>query len=318
VPALVSIVAYIRSVLPGADKRLTLDSFGLTDTGQKRPHNEDQFLVATMQRSMVVSHTSLPHDDEGMVFLGAPRAHIMVVADGMGGKASGEVASSIAVDRIARYLCNMTPFVERDLHRDTVRGLREGLINAFEATDTSVRHAAKERSESMGTTLTLAYLLWPRLYLAHAGDSRCYLRRKARGQPPMFEQLTTDHTVAQDLADKGIEIDEASEMHHVLVNALGGTSTKGEADVYRVDLRFGDTLLLCTDGLTKHVPPDDIARVLDQPTSAEAMCRELVAMANEGGGHDNITVVVGRARLESRADREKKKRRPSLVTGKLS
>ena len=210
------VVVYILRVLPGADKRLTFDSFGLTHTGKKRPHNEDQFLVAAMQRSMVVSRTSLPHDDERMVFLGIPQAHILVVADGMGGKAHGEVASSIAVDSIARYLCNITPFVERDLHRDTVRGLREGLISAFEATDSSVRDAARERSESMGTTLTLAYLLWPRLYVAHAGDSRCYLRRKARGHEPLFEQLTTDHTVAQNLAAKGIEIDEASEMHHVL------------------------------------------------------------------------------------------------------
>ena len=311
------VVAYIRGVLPGADKRLTLDSFGLTHPGQKRPHNEDQFLVATMQRSMVVSHTSLPHDDERMVFLGIPRAHVLLVADGMGGKAHGEVASSVAVDSIARYLCNITPFIERGLHRDTVRGLREGLISAFEATDSSVRDAARERSESMGTTLTLAYLLWPRLYVAHAGDSRCYLRRKARGQEPVFEQLTIDHTVAQNLAAKGIEVDEASEMHHVLVKALGGTSEKGEADVYRVDLRFGDVLLLCTDGLTKHVPPGEIAATLDEGDSSEACCRELVGRANEAGGTDNITVVVGRARLESRSDREKKKRRPSLVTGKL-
>jgi protein phosphatase len=106
-------------------------------------------------------------------------------------------------------------------------------------------------------------------------------------------------------------------MHHVLVKALGGSSAKGEADVYRVDLRFGDILLLCTDGLTKHVSSDDIAAVLDSGESAETCCRELVQRANAAGGSDNVTVVVGRARLESRSDREKKQRRPSLVTGKL-
>jgi protein phosphatase len=252
-----------------------------------------------------------------MVFLGVPDAHILLVADGMGGKESGQVASTIAVQSIARYLCNITPFVESSLHRDTVKGLREGLLSAFEATDSNVRDAAQGPSKGMGTTLTLGYLLWPRLYIAHAGDSRCYLRRKNRGQEPSFEQLTVDHTVAQRLADKGIEVDEASEMHHVLVKALGGTSEKGEADVYRVDLRYGDVLLLCSDGLTKHVPPADIASVLDDNESAEACCRELVDRANAGGGTDNITVVVARARLESRRDRMEKRRRPSLVTGKL-
>jgi PPM family protein phosphatase len=299
------------------DSRLTLDSFGLTDPGRRRARNEDQFLVATMQRSMLVDHTSLPQKDDELVFLGNPDAHIFVVADGMGGKDAGEVASSIAVTSIAQYVCNIAPFIERRLQRDTVRGLREGLVSAFEASDSSVRDAAAERKQSMGTTLTLAYLMWPRLYVAHAGDSRCYLRRVNRKER-VFEQLTTDHTVAQRLADKGIDVDEASEMHHVLVNALGGSSAKDDPDVYRVDLRFGDTVLLCTDGLTKHVDAETIAEVLDSHDGAEAACRKLVDLANQGGGSDNITAVVVRARLESRTDRQKKQRRPSLVTGKLS
>jgi protein phosphatase len=142
----------------------------------------------------------------------------------------------------------------------------------------------------MGTTLTMAYVVWPRLYVVHAGDSRCYLLRY-----PHFRQITHDHTVAQKLVDAGeIEANDAetSQWSHVLWNVLGGDVEEIHPSVYRADLRLGDMLLLCTDGLTKHVLDETICEMLAESNSAERACHDLVAAANDAGGSDNVTVVV--------------------------
>ena len=274
------------------EQPITLDTFGATDVGKKRPQNEDQFLIATMTRAMVVERGSLP-TPEGQTYLGKPDGTLLVVADGMGGAAAGEVASSIAVATIAERLCNFSPFVvkKRKTEYATVRNLRHDLAAAIAAGETNIREAAGTgKRRGMGTTLTVAYLLWPRLYVAHVGDSRCYLHRAGK-----LEQLTQDHTIAQQLADRGMEVDDASRLHNVLWNALGGRSGRqGEPDVVRADLTPGDTVLLCSDGLTKHVSNADIADVLDHHSSAQRCCTELIAMANRAGGTDNITVVISR------------------------
>lgn len=268
-----------------------LDTYGLTDRGKKRSKNEDQFLVATMKRAMEVEQTSLPTPD-GPVLLGKPDATLLVVADGMGGGAAGEVASSLAVQAIAQRLCSFTPFVvkRRTSPLGTVRNLRKDLLAALAEGESSIMEAAAETggARSMGTTLTLVYLLWPRLYVAHVGDSRCYLLRAGEVQ-----QLTEDHTVAQQLVERGVEVDDASYLHHTLWNALGGES-KSQPELCRVDLLQGDVVLLCSDGLTKHVSNAEIAAVLEAERDAEASCRRLVGMANDRGGKDNITVVVAR------------------------
>jgi protein phosphatase len=142
----------------------------------------------------------------------------------------------------------------------------------------------------MATMLTAAYLLWPRLYVVHAGDSRCYLCRSGQ-----LYQLTEDHTMAQKLVARGLEVEDASHLHHMLWNALGGKSgTPSAPEVCRADLLERDAVLLCSDGLTKHVERTDIADVLSRGQSAERCCKELLAMANEAGGKDNITIVVAR------------------------
>jgi protein phosphatase len=146
----------------------------------------------------------------------------------------------------------------------------------------------------MGTTLTLAYLLWPRLYVVHAGDSRCYLLRNAR-----LHQITRDHTVAQRLVDQGIlpaEEAEESRWSHVLWNCIGGGAQEMKPDVYKATLRLGDTLLLCTDGLSRCVPEKQIQQILESDRPAEETCKRLIATANAEGGPDNITVVVARFR----------------------
>ncbi len=294
---------------PLGGTKLTFDTFGLSDRGRRREVNEDQFLVAPLQRSMLVTHTSLPKSEDGLFFLGTPDALLMMVADGMGGKASGEVASQIAVDAIARYMCNFTPFLANK--RGAVRGLRREMRSALVEGDAAIKDASAGGDASMGTTLTLAYVVWPQLYVAHAGDSRCYRWRQGR-----LEQLTTDHTVAVKLAEQGVEVGEASAMHDMLWNALGGSS-ESDPEVHRAELEVDDAILLCSDGLTKHVGDDDISAALAAHAGAEAACRALLAQANDDGGSDNITVVIARARMETDAERSEKKRRPSLFRGKL-
>ena len=146
----------------------------------------------------------------------------------------------------------------------------------------------------MGTTLTMAYVVWPRLYVVHAGDSRCYLFRGGR-----LEQITTDHTMAQQLVERGVltpEEAQESRLSHVLWNCLGGNSHELQPEVHKAGLTLGDTLLLCTDGLTGPLRDQDLIETLQHDLPAQETCQRLVSAANSAGGPDNITVVVARFR----------------------
>jgi serine/threonine protein phosphatase PrpC len=140
--------------------------------------------------------------------------------------------------------------------------------------------------------MTMAYVVWPRAFVVHAGDSRCYLLRDKR-----LEQVTVDHTLAQMLAADGrLSRDEAktSPMSHVLWNVIGGRSSDLTVDVYKLTLMVGDNLLLCTDGLFNMASDEQVQRILCSATTSEDACRTLVELANENGGKDNVTVIVSR------------------------
>ena len=274
---------------------------GLSHPGMQRKENEDQFLVATVQRSLTVAQTSLGADVVRWL-PGTTTGTILLVADGMGGAAQGGLASTIAVKAIVEYMCNAMPaagpseVAQSRLQRKTVPGLRVGLASALEQADADLRRAASAappsaRGQQMGTTATLAYFLWPDLYVAHAGDSRGYLLRQGE-----LHQLTTDHTYADHYRSKGgPELDPDSPWHHMLWNALGGVRNSVlKPEIDRVPLEPWDTVLLCTDGLSKHVPDATIASVLTQQPDINACCQHLVALANQAGGTDNVTVVVAR------------------------
>jgi protein phosphatase len=271
-----------------------MDCHGLTDRGQVRPSNEDQFLVADLSRSMLIHQTSLNLDDHTRLF-GGSQGHLLLVADGMGGHAAGERASSLAVDNMTRYVLHTMPwfFGLREDHEDD---LREQLVTALERCQERIEQEAAALAERrrMGTTLTMAYLLWPRLYVVHAGDSRCYVLRGGK-----LQQVTTDHTMAQRMVETGVLTAEKavqSPLGHVLWNCVGGGTRELYAEVRKVMLALGDTLLLCTDGLTTCVKDDKIAEVLGAGQSAEETGRRLVAAANAAGAPDNVTVVVAHFR----------------------
>jgi PPM family protein phosphatase len=274
-----------------------MDCYGLTDVGRVREVNEDQFLIADLNKSMLIHQTSLSLEDHTCLF-GGSQGHLLLVADGMGGHAAGQRASTLAVQTLTHYLLNTMPWFFR-LQQAGEADLEGELKTALEACQKSIQAEAAVRVEErgMGTTLTMAYIVWPRLYVVHVGDSRCYLMRDAR-----LEQITRDQTMAQQLVDQGVltpEKAQESRWSHVLWNCIGGGSDELRPEVYKATLRMGDTLLLCTDGLTNRLPEDQLVRLLQEGGRAEATCRRLVEAANEAGGNDNITVVLARF-LEAR------------------
>ena len=271
-----------------------VDCHGLTDIGKEREVNEDQFMIADLSKSILIHQTSLTMDD-GSRWFGGSQGSLMLVADGMGGHAGGERASTLAVDRVVLYVLNTMPWFFR-LEQQAETELKDELTAALETCQESIQaeSEASPKRAGMGTTLTMAYTLWPRFYVVHVGDSRCYVLRKSR-----LKQITTDHTLAQEMVDRGAlrpAQAEESPLSSVLWNTIGGKSTELTTDVYKGELQVGDTMLLCTDGLTRHVTDDEITKVLRKAKSAEEACRTLVNAANEGGGSDNITVVAARYR----------------------
>src|SRR3954452_16650592 len=147
---------------------------------------------------MLIHQTSLSHEDHSRLFSDT-QGKVFLVADGMGGESAGEVASALAVETATRYLLNTMPWFFRLGGQAETDSLNGELRAALEACQRSVEQAATTPGRSrMGTTLTMAYLYWPRLYVVHAGDSRCYLLRGGR-----LEQITKDHTVAQRMVDEG-------------------------------------------------------------------------------------------------------------------
>ena len=269
-----------------------VDAAGLTDVGRVRETNEDAYLIATLQRSLMV-HDASPAA-RGW-FAGEPAGTLLVVADGMGGQGGGDVASRVAVNAVSSYLLNCMPWVASsavDDGRGSLPGVRDELSSALVAGDTTVKTAGVQSgAPHMGTTLTMALIVWPVLYVAHVGDTRCYLQRAGK-----LRLLTTDHTMAQQVAEVSHQaLDPTSHLHHILWNALGATEDLPKPEIKRLELLPGDALVLCSDGLTKHVSDDEIARTLVEVSTPAACCQRLVARANAEGGTDNVTVVIGRA-----------------------
>jgi protein phosphatase len=268
-------------------------AYGATHVGRQRDRNEDAFFVGKLQRTMFVERTNLFGEPPAW-FTGAGEGWLLMVADGMGGQGSGDLASRTALTAVLDYLCNGMPWAVSN-PRDaaaSLPGVREQLVEAVSVGESNVRQAATrpDASPRMGTTLTFAYVLWPHLYLAHVGDSRCYLLRGGQ-----LTRLTTDHTVAERLAGQGVSgIDDASPWRHVLWNALGGDQAQAQPEIARIELAEGDQLLLCSDGLTGHIDDRSLLEHLGSASSVEESCDRLIAAANAAGGSDNITVIVAR------------------------
>jgi serine/threonine protein phosphatase PrpC len=281
---------------PRPRKEPALDAAGLTHPGQHRDKNEDSYLIATLQRSMLV-HDASP-SARGW-FAGDSAGTMLIVADGMGGQGGGDVASRVAVDAVVNHLLNCMPWLTRrsaksaSTARASLPGVREQLSTALVEGDSTVRHAGVQTGvPQMGTTLTMALVLGSAAYIAHVGDSRGYVLHHGE-----LRRLTRDHTLAQRLADEAAEtVGPESTLHHILWNALGATPDLPQPEIQKLALDPGDVLLLCSDGLTRHVSDPQIETILRAPVPARERCAMLVESANSGGGLDNITAVVAQTR----------------------
>jgi PPM family protein phosphatase len=264
-----------------------LDFFGLTHPGLVRRDNQDHYLVSTLHKTARVRSTSLPNPE--LFELPSQRlASFGMVADGVGGNHGGETASRAAVESIAEYVKEtMNAFYSADESDE------HAFFSALQGAADFCHRSVLERARTSGqptaaTTLTLFVAVWPTLYILHVGDSRLYRFRDGE-----LQQLTHDQTMAQHLVDVGAMPKDAaarSPLAHVLTSAMGGT--EATPDVSRADLKWGDALLLCTDGLTKHVSHEQMTERMRSMTSAEQVVRALVDDALAGGGTDNVTVLV--------------------------
>ena len=273
-----------------------LDLFGVTHPGKVRAENQDHFLVGTVHPQVQVHGTSLENVNR-LPLRGQRLATVLLVADGVGGQAAGSEASRLAAEAVTAYVSSTLRCYHAAGATDDklfLDALRAAAVNAHETV--SVESAIRGDIR-MATTLTFGIVVWPWLYVLQVGDSRAYFCCNG-----VLRQITRDQTMAQDLVDQGVlPADRVanSPYTHVLSSAIGGSSAVPV--VTRIDVR-GDqpVVLLCSDGLTKHVSDVEIEQHILGLESSEQLCRALLELALERGGADNITIVVGRVRTSPR------------------
>jgi serine/threonine protein phosphatase PrpC len=281
-----------REALTLVFENARVDVAGATDVGKARQKNEDQYLIAGLRRVVEIEATSIPIEDRRGFTRGAS-ALLLLVADGVGGGKGGEEASRWTIDTIARYVAGSS-LLFSNLDKEAQRALLQDLTLSVQWSHAAVRNQAAGRTslEGMATTLTMVLVLWPRAYVVQIGDSRCYHLRA-----PTLTQVTRDQTIAQEMVDRGVippDAAERSPLSHVLSHAVGNKESDIWPAISSLDLEVGDTLLLCTDGLTKHVADAQIAELMVKAQSAKEVCSSLIDAALRDGGSDNVTVVVTR------------------------
>jgi protein phosphatase len=266
-----------------------VDVSGLSHPGKVRAHNEDHFIVMRLGRYLETVLTTLP---AGEVPERADEAgYALVVADGMGGHADGELASRMAISGLVKLVLAMPDWIFHLDARVAGDAKRRSKGRFRSLNSLLIEHGRRDHSSrGMGTTLTAARIMGHDLHVVHVGDSRAYMLRERR-----LHRLTRDHTFVQLLIDSGQMSPEEgahSSQRHLLVNALGGYNPDVEVDVDQVRLASGDRLLLCSDGLTDMVDDEAIRAVLVDCSDSAGACRRLIDLALENGGRDNITAIV--------------------------
>jgi len=273
-----------------------IDIAALSDTGKVRPNNEDHYMVIRFGRSLDVLMTNLPKGETPA--RAEEVGYGFAVADGMGGAKGGEVASRLAISKLFNLVLEVPDWILRlDLDDELVEEVMRRSTRRYREVNAVISQLAEKEPQltGMGTTMTLAFSLGEKLILTHVGDSRTYLFRGG-----CLLQLTTDQTVVQELWEKGKITRKGAAVHpwrHILTQALGIPGADLQVETRQLKLEDGDCLLLCTDGLTEMVSDATIAEVLKQDRTAADACQALIDLALEGGGKDNITVIVARYSL---------------------
>lgn len=266
---------------PGAVSAIQVNLFGQSDMGRVRKNNEDNFVVCNLTTGEVGLTPALRSHVLG------PRGTLLMVADGMGGEASGEVASQLCAATVPKRLYDNLKSVGTPGETNFVLLLRE----AIEFANQVIFQKAQGNSNyhGMGTTITAAAMLGPYLFVAQVGDSRAYLIRN-KG----MVQLTRDQTFLNYLAEIGAELPEDPEKDSrksILTQAVG-TSETVDVKITYTKVHSGDSLLLCSDGLYNMAKKDDMLPIVSSNSPLPAKCKALIEKANEHGGTDNITAIM--------------------------
>ena len=246
-----------------------------TDTGCVRKQNEDAFMlfIASDRKQRI------------------QKGHLALICDGMGGARGGQTASSMAVEEIARIY-----------YGSNANDVRTAITQAIKSANTKIYHRSisEPALKGMGTTVVAAMILEDSAYIAHVGDSRCYLIRNKE-----ISQITEDHTIVQKMVRQGLIDDEEARNHpegHVLSRSVGvGADVEIDLTMEPIELETGDTLLICSDGLSGQVNEDELMQIASSGTAQHAVER-LIALAKERGGPDNITAQIVRVNSHERED----------------
>lgn len=260
---------------------IRVEVFGQSDVGRVRKNNEDNFVVCNLSTGEVSLTPSLRSHRLG------PRGTLFMVADGMGGEASGEVASQICATTVPKRLYENLKSIESVSETNFVLLLREAVEFAnqiiFQKAQTNTAY------RGMGTTTTAAALFGPYLFVGQVGDSRAYVCRNSK-----LVQLTRDQTYLNYLAEIGAEMppDPEKDSRKSILTQAVGTSETIDVRVTYTKIRQGDLILLCSDGLYNMVKAPEILGIVTSGQPLQAKCKALVEKANEGGGTDNITLIL--------------------------
>lgn len=268
-----------------------LDVYGLTHPGLVRKNNEDHFLICALKKKVEVYHTSLPNP--GVLTDPSHRVAMMaLVADGVGGAKAGEEASRITLEHVTRYVTEaLECYYTNDPENDSqfISELGEAALKVH--SEIAVESATDSARRGMATTLTLWLGIWPNAYLLQVGDSRCYSLRDGN-----LMQISRDQTMAEEFVQQGVFNREDAAFKrwaNVLSSAIGGP--QAAPTVTKVPQSWSSIGMMCSDGLTRHVSDEKIKEVLTTLTSAKDGCEKLLQYALDGGGEDNITVLIGRS-----------------------
>jgi protein phosphatase len=241
-------------------------SFGDTDVGKVRKVNQDSFIVSDL-------------------------LSLYIVADGMGGHAAGEKASIIAIGTAIDIFSSYDFENQRIIGSEETLSISDVIKIAFkEGNNRIIKEAISSvHLQGMGTTQVMVVVYSNKAYLGSIGDSRIYLINSNE-----INQLTRDHSIVQDLMDKGLITNEEAKIHpykNVITKCLG-MQAEIEIDIKEIELNKDDRLLLCSDGLTGLVNDDEIKNIVMSELDLSLSTKKLIDLANERGGHDNITVVI--------------------------
>ena len=267
-----------------------LDVYGLTHPGLVRANNEDHFLICALKKKVEVYHTSLP--DPSVLGFSHRVAMLALVADGVGGAKAGEEASRITLEHVTRYVTEaLECYYTSDPDNDSqfITELEEAALKVH--SEIAVEAATDSSRRGMATTLTLWLGIWPNAYLLQVGDSRCYTLRDGE-----LRQVSRDQTMAEEFVQQGVFNREDAAFKrwaNVLSSAIGGP--QAAPTVNKVPQSWGSIGMMCSDGLTRHVSDERIKEVLSTMKSAKDGCERLLQDALDGGGEDNITVLIGRS-----------------------